>query len=600
MTVLETLDQSPMRRSQKMKNLLNIEYYDINSDDELNSKIKRRSRTKSLNDQDRETVANVPARREFRSSEDLTRSGRANQEEVNRVSRDEEQAWRTNTNYENFDVTSAANNSSSKGHSKPTYAAKLVSHDKEKLDEYQRHSQVQVPMYNTRNVHTSLKPNTAITVNSNTKGLNSHERYSKRQLGRDKGITVREIEKGNDLSGYSTNNTRPKESKIDGLKQYRKDMNTVSTLKRNVKKLPSTLYKSKDKAGKGHAHHKESSKDNKESKSTIYPNEDFKASEGKYNIAKAEEEWKKRYGRLPYNKKDPLHQSSDKDFSILFKNTVDECATQNSTGQRGLSKKRFSLEEAIRNTSTSSLFSPNNSVNEKSSNSIARNSDDISTTLHQLSSYVISGYKDDSKENSNHISSQGDQETKAAVAVRYRRYYLDDEGDLSHILDNTTESRKLSMLVHCIIRLREVYSIQPFPMSPQMEEHPMNLGNPQLRDAIQSKPMKVVKDIILANKSVDINTCSQSGDSALHRAAIEGDIDAIRIIINQGGNVNIRDRNGFQPVHQALSYHHYKAAMFLMDCGVDLMSYTSKRIQQFARVRAIARQYLRQTLKTPL
>ena len=89
LTALERIDQSPMRRSQKIKNLLNIEYYDINSDDELNSKMKRRPRTKSLNDQDKATLEYAPARREFKSSEDLRYRG-LSQEEVNAESRDGE------------------------------------------------------------------------------------------------------------------------------------------------------------------------------------------------------------------------------------------------------------------------------------------------------------------------------------------------------------------------------------------------------------------------------------------------------------------------------------------------------------------------------
>ena len=75
--------------------------------------------------------------------------------------------------------------------------------------------------------------------------------------------------------------------------------------------------------------------------------------------------------------------------------------------------------------------------------------------------------------------------------------------------------------------------------------------NSLLREAIQNKPISDVKSLIQTDTRADINTLSHTGESAIHRAATEGDIDGNRIMINYGANVNITDKHGFQPVHQA-------------------------------------------------
>ena len=580
LTALETLDQSPMKRSQKIKNLVNIEYYDINSDEELKSKIRRRPRTKSLNEDDK-TTEDVALRREFKSSGDL-RSVDLSNEEINtdrkarergsRVESSFVSPTRTHGKYTELYMDSIAYGSHPQG--------KMLSNDSTKTDRSSSHKQ-----------------NPSIKVSSHDRILDLAHKGS--HVRSDNATNLATVSKQNESRMkrlppsplHGTGNT----SKIDNTMKHHRKYIEGNTAKSTVKSIPSPLQKFSIFATKMENSTKQHPNDIRDTtpKPIVYPIEDVKASEGKYNIAKAEEEWKKRYGRLPYNSKDPLHKSSDKEFGRLFQHSERKTTTQSSSNEAGLNSSV--LQGKMDDTSSSSLFSPNRTEDEDENRKNSQ-SKEFSTTLNQLSSYVLSGYKVDQPQTS---LPNNQENTRQGITVKHKRYYSDDEGDVSHILDDPNESRKLSMLVHAIIRLREVYNIQPYT-KPQTPEHPINLGNPQMRDAIQNKPMSVVKDLILANKRVDINIRSQSGNSALHRAAMEGDIDAVRILINHGANVNTRDRNGFQPVHHALRCHHYKAAMFLMDCGTDLVSYTSKRIHEFVNVKAIAKQYLRQTLKTPL
>ena len=577
LTSLETLDQSPMKRSSKIKNLVNMEYYDINSDEELNSKIRRRPRTKSLNEE-YNTVEFVAPTRELKSSGDLRLVGFDN-EKINvernvksgAVDLSHASSLRTHGKYTELHMDST--DKIQRYSPKPGSSIESISHGGT-VDQYEKHSQ------------NPLIPNYDMAIDNRCSAEPPCEKSPV--------VSKRPVEQAvQKVSHVRTSNTSNLKTVLQQTKRRIKGLSsplhTPKTVKRSLNP-PESFSNSPTKSGKSTKQHSQEYRGTTH-KSIAYPAGDLNASEGKYNVAKAEKEWRKKYGGLPYTNKDPLHQSSDKEFSRLFQNSEKKSKVQSSTKVRDLAEENALLEQQLQDTSSSSLFSPD--VQDEDKTAEAKQ---FTATLNQLSTYVLSGYKEDTPQTP---TSNNQEENKAKNTLKYKRYYLDDEGDLSYILDDLSESPKVSMLVHTIIRLREVYSIQHYA-KPPTPTHPINLGNPQMRDAIQNKPMRVVKDLILANKSVDINIRSQSGNSALHRAAIEGDIDAIRIMINHGANVNIRDRYGFQPVNQALRCHHYKAAMFLMDCGTDLMSYTSKRIQEFVNVKAIAKQYLRQTLKTPL
>ena len=597
LTDLDRLDQSPLKRSPKIRNLLNIEYYDINSDEELNNKIKRRPRTKSLNQEER-TMEYVVPKREFKSSGDLSIAG-FKYDGINSERKEKEK-----------DRVVPFSLSQTDGKYSQLYADSIAR---------EKHTQGKMSGDNARDRSKTHKPCPSINVSSyenNTDEDSSLEDDHPVSSGHQRNLP--EYQPGENplvpnasekcrvqkVSHVRSVNTNPKQNDSRKKKLPHHEPNSSKTdnttnrsrkhvgMKTRIKRLTSP---SRDFASRTENFMKKDVRDTVP-KSIVYTNENCSESQGKYNIAKAEKEWKKKYGKLPYNDKDPLHQSSDKEFVRLFQHAESKITeTQSSSKQTDVAVNKFSLRETAGDTSSSSLFRPNKSDSE-STYSTKSQSNAFSTTLNQLSSYVLSGYKDEMNE----TSPLGDQkDTTERNAVKFKTSYLDDEGDLSPILDDPAESPKLSMLVHTLIRLREVYCIQPYTKS-QISTYPINLGNPQLRDAIENKPMSVLKDLILANRSVDINTRSQTGNSALHRAAIEGDIDGIRIVINHGANINISDRYGYQPIHQAMRHHHYKAAIYLMDCGTDLMSYTSKRIQEFVNVKAISRQYLRQTLKTPL
>lgn len=241
--------------------------------------------------------------------------------------------------------------------------------------------------------------------------------------------------------------------------------------------------------------------------------------------------------------------------------------------------------------------------------------------LKQLSRYVLAGYKETARKpeklvdtwNNNKETTDVWNKNMVGTDINKQRYHLDDEeGELSEVKEQHDNFKRLSMVVNVIIRLRETFTIVLLPKLPNgnrveeatfqgklssLEDH---RGNDLLRDAIENRQMDELTTVVSNHSNVDINLRSQSGYSSLHRAAEEGDMESIRILIEHYADLDISDRSGFPPVHHALQNFHYKAAIFLMDCGTDLMSYTSKRIQEFVKVKATAKQYLRQNLKTSL
>ncbi|MEI8072431.1 MAG: ankyrin repeat domain-containing protein [Planctomycetota bacterium] len=60
------------------------------------------------------------------------------------------------------------------------------------------------------------------------------------------------------------------------------------------------------------------------------------------------------------------------------------------------------------------------------------------------------------------------------------------------------------------------------------------------------------------------------GNTPLHAAAIWGDLDAIALLIENGGDPNAVGEYGFTPLHQALAQGNIDAALFLIEKGASL------------------------------
>ncbi|KDO23851.1 hypothetical protein SPRG_11282 [Saprolegnia parasitica CBS 223.65] len=74
----------------------------------------------------------------------------------------------------------------------------------------------------------------------------------------------------------------------------------------------------------------------------------------------------------------------------------------------------------------------------------------------------------------------------------------------------------------------------------------------------------------LVNDGASVHHVRWSGVSALHRACEGGHLDAIKLLIARGADVNARAAWGwYSPLHMAARYGHEAAIVLLLDAGAN-------------------------------
>jgi uncharacterized protein len=67
----------------------------------------------------------------------------------------------------------------------------------------------------------------------------------------------------------------------------------------------------------------------------------------------------------------------------------------------------------------------------------------------------------------------------------------------------------------------------------------------------------------------DVNQLDWAGDSPLHIAAVHGDTEAIRVLVENGAELNARGENGLTPFHAAFMSKQAEAIKMLSELGAD-------------------------------
>jgi ankyrin repeat protein len=92
-------------------------------------------------------------------------------------------------------------------------------------------------------------------------------------------------------------------------------------------------------------------------------------------------------------------------------------------------------------------------------------------------------------------------------------------------------------------------------------------GNPMLIVAIRDKSLKVV-DLLLADKSIDVNLANKSGENPLMLASIEGELPLVEILVlKKKAEVN---KTGWAPLHYACTTGKLSVAEFLVANGAKV------------------------------
>ncbi|XP_077395947.1 tonsoku-like protein [Festucalex cinctus] len=66
------------------------------------------------------------------------------------------------------------------------------------------------------------------------------------------------------------------------------------------------------------------------------------------------------------------------------------------------------------------------------------------------------------------------------------------------------------------------------------------------------------------------NKRNEKGETALHRACIEGNLKQVQCLLEQGHPVNPKDYCGWTPLHEASNYGHYDIVAMLLDRGANI------------------------------
>jgi len=67
----------------------------------------------------------------------------------------------------------------------------------------------------------------------------------------------------------------------------------------------------------------------------------------------------------------------------------------------------------------------------------------------------------------------------------------------------------------------------------------------------------------------DINASNKRGNTALHIACIHGQLDSVKLLIQNGANVNHQSKHGYTALYNAVMENHPTLVTELLACGAD-------------------------------
>ncbi|KAM4756310.1 ankyrin-1 isoform 11-T11 [Cyanocitta cristata] len=73
----------------------------------------------------------------------------------------------------------------------------------------------------------------------------------------------------------------------------------------------------------------------------------------------------------------------------------------------------------------------------------------------------------------------------------------------------------------------------------------------------------------LLHKEIVLETTTKKGNTALHIAALAGQQDVVRELVNYGANVNAQSQKGFTPLYMAAQENHLEVVKFLLENGAN-------------------------------
>ncbi|RSM11835.1 hypothetical protein CDV31_006603 [Fusarium ambrosium] len=95
--------------------------------------------------------------------------------------------------------------------------------------------------------------------------------------------------------------------------------------------------------------------------------------------------------------------------------------------------------------------------------------------------------------------------------------------------------------------------------------HPSSTGDSGSQPDVLYQDIQVV-DLLPHDQDAQDN----EGKTQLHRAALGGDIDQVRLLVNDGASVNIADRKGNTPLHYGVTTQNIEISLLIIRFGADV------------------------------
>ncbi|KAL0459597.1 UNVERIFIED_CONTAM: hypothetical protein Slati_0586900 [Sesamum latifolium] len=86
-----------------------------------------------------------------------------------------------------------------------------------------------------------------------------------------------------------------------------------------------------------------------------------------------------------------------------------------------------------------------------------------------------------------------------------------------------------------------------------------------LHVAAAMNKVDIMEILCLGYMDIDLDSVNSRGQTALHLAAIHGQVEAIQFLVSVGSNVDSTDRFGWTPLHYAAQEGHFEAVEFLLN-----------------------------------
>lgn len=72
-----------------------------------------------------------------------------------------------------------------------------------------------------------------------------------------------------------------------------------------------------------------------------------------------------------------------------------------------------------------------------------------------------------------------------------------------------------------------------------------------------------------ASLKVDISAINTAGLTPMHQACLDGNLEAVKLLVSHGADINKQDEDSWTPLHAACAEGHWQIVEFLLQSGAD-------------------------------